>query len=555
MTDPQPDDLFDALRDRLADYGQEPPAPLWASIRAQLPPPVAAPQLRQRTRRRRAALALLLLVAASVGTWQWRQPDSRPAGTSATQIASTNPVPAANPGQGAGTVLPEAARTTGAAAPGALAASGAAAGTLGSRPTVAATPAATPAATHAAARVAAAGMVAHHTYAATGVPVASGPASRATYSATYGGPARAATEAATPSAAIAAAGARATANDTLAFRAFALPDGRAVATVPDNRPTATQFPARTPGLPARGENPTRTTGRPAVSATAEYPPTQTLAAGLAQAAWQPARPRVAIVVFQPAGAPAQLARADTLPPLPVALGRRWAVQALVGPALTARVLGTRQLAYAPVPATTSFPNSSPTRLSNSTTEDERATSGFGAEAQLQRQLNGRWSLATGLGYHAFATSQTVQVRVVYDAPTASVSRPDSVGTLRARNTYHFLTLPLRVGYELGAGHARLRYGLRAGADVALYLGGRSTEGSAYGGTSRNWGASSSPYRPLSLALSLGAEVRYRLAPGWELLAQPTLTHFVTSVARPSSGYVPRYPLAASGLVGIAHWLR
>ena len=51
MTDHKPDDLFDALRDRLADYGQEPPAPLWAGIRAQLPPPVAAPQLRRRKRR------------------------------------------------------------------------------------------------------------------------------------------------------------------------------------------------------------------------------------------------------------------------------------------------------------------------------------------------------------------------------------------------------------------------------------------------------------------------------------------------------------------------
>ena len=43
MTDRHPDDLYDALRDRLADYGQEPPAPLWANIRAQLPPPVARP--------------------------------------------------------------------------------------------------------------------------------------------------------------------------------------------------------------------------------------------------------------------------------------------------------------------------------------------------------------------------------------------------------------------------------------------------------------------------------------------------------------------------------
>ena len=65
MTDREPDDLYDALRDRLSGYGQEPPAPLWANIRAQLPPPVAVPQRRRRPVGRLALLLLLL----SVGTW------------------------------------------------------------------------------------------------------------------------------------------------------------------------------------------------------------------------------------------------------------------------------------------------------------------------------------------------------------------------------------------------------------------------------------------------------------------------------------------------------
>ena len=162
---------------------------------------------------------------------------------------------------------------------------------------------------------------------------------------------------------------------------------------------------------------------------------------------------------------------------------------------------------------------------------------------------------SGLGYQVFATTQPVLVRVAYSSITANYSPPDSVGTLAVRDTYRFLTLPLRVGYQLGTGHGPLRYGLRAGAEVAFYLGGHSIEGSTPGGTGRSWGASGSPYRPLSLALSLGAEVRYQLAPGWELLAQPTLTHFATSVARPSTGYVVRYPLGASVLVGVSYWLR
>ncbi|MGY3087823.1 cytoskeletal protein RodZ [Hymenobacter sp. UYAg731] len=73
MTDRKPDDLYNALRDRLADYGQEPPAALWAGIRAQLPPPVDAPQLRKRRRRVPVAwLFLVMLTLAAVGAgWHW----------------------------------------------------------------------------------------------------------------------------------------------------------------------------------------------------------------------------------------------------------------------------------------------------------------------------------------------------------------------------------------------------------------------------------------------------------------------------------------------------
>ncbi|GAA4035620.1 hypothetical protein GCM10022409_20420 [Hymenobacter glaciei] len=229
------------------------------------------------------------------------------------------------------------------------------------------------------------------------------------------------------------------------------------------------------------------------------------------------------------------------------------MQALAGSALTSRTLYSGGLAYAPMPSSSPSPTyiNNRTVWSSGSAADEQATTGFAAEMQLQRQLTGRWSLGTGLGYHVFAADQAVIVHVTYGSPTASNFYPDSVGKMHVRNTYQFLTLPLRIGYQLGAGHAHLRYGLRAGADVAFYLGGRSTEGS----TSRTYGPTGSPYRPLSLALSLGAEVRYQLAPGWELLAQPTLTHFVTSVARPSSGYVARYPLAATALVGVAYWLR
>ena len=362
---------------------------------------------------------------------------------------------------------------------------------------------------------------------------------------------------------------------TLMPRAAATPTlavVRPVARARGDTPAATQFPARTWATIISRENAARAAARLAVPAAGGYQLAEILAETLAepaqelpplnavrtQAAGQPAEPQVATLLRQPCPAPVRLARADTLPPRPLATVRRWAVQVVAGPALSARTLGAEQRFYPAIPNSNSYPpanNSARNILSVSSPENEQAATGFGAEGQLHRQLNGRWSLGTGLGYHAFATSQPVNVRVVYGSPYASTNRTDSVGTMSVRDTYHFLTVPLRVGYQLGSGRARLRYGLRAGADLAIYLGGHSTEGSAYGATSRSWGANGSPYRPLSLALSLGAEVRYQLAPSWELLAQPTLTHFVTSVARPSSGYVPRYPLAATALVGVAYWLR
>ena len=551
MTDHQPDDLFDALRDRLADYGQEPPAPLWANIRAQLPPPVAAPQLRQRARRL-AALALLLLVM-SVGIWQWWRPGSQSIDRPATQITRTQAAPTASPPAGLTAAAGHPATATApdntvrqasadALARAAGAASGADDDDLSRKPAAAN-----------------AGMViasSRRSPAAATFIASSRSRALATARATRHGrgiEVRAASKARVD----ALASERSTTS--------ALAVVRPIITARDQPSRAAQFPAR------GRENAARAASRLAVPDTDEQQPAEMLAEPLARTtqktpllatmpartAWQSGVPRVAESLPPPFPASAQLARADSLPPLPVAKVRRWALQALAGPALTARTLGAGQLAYAPTPTNTYSPNNNLTRsaVNNISAENERPATGFGAEVQLQRQLNGRWSLGTGLGYHTFATDQTVNVHVVYSSPTASNLPPDSLGTLRVRDTYHFLTLPLRVGYQLGAGPARLRYGLRAGAEVAFYLGGQSTEGGTYGGNSRSWDASGSPYRPFSLALSLGAEVRYQLAPGWELLAQPTLTHFVTSVARPSSGYVPRYPLAATALVGVAYWLR
>ena len=573
MTDREPDDFYDALRNRLADYGQEPPAPLWANIRAQLPPPVGAPQLRRRARRRWLA-ALVLLLTAGLAAWHWLPLGQKRTGEHemlAREAASQHRAPtslrpgtrmAAPPdsisaiaGQARGGPKPDAlvaARPALAEAPAgpesrAAVGSGsellppmAALGRLAEGRRGVASVATQPRARVARRRVVLAATQAEVAATASGFGKREGRATRAATRSSL-----------QPADGVLSAGLSSQAEGQEAFAAGS----------PAREPStsgSTRY-ARTGLVATATRQPAKSAAEPAIRlrATALGQPPMPDVRALATSETAPLTLLRVVPSMRPAAArPAQLARADSLPALPVAVVRRWAVQALAGPALTSRLLGPQPLAYAPAPINASPSNSSPRNvIVNSSAAQEQAAAGFGAEVQLQRQLTGRWSLSTGLGYQSFATSQPVAIRVTYGPLATSYTPADSTGTLAVRNTYHFLTLPLRVGYQLGPGHARLRYGLRAGADVALYLGGHSTESSASGTLGRSWGLSGSPYRSFALALSLGADVRYRLAPGWELLAQPTLTQFATSVARPSAGYAPRYPLAATALVGVAWWLR
>ncbi len=269
------------------------------------------------------------------------------------------------------------------------------------------------------------------------------------------------------------------------------------------------------------------------------------------------RPRTPALHQSPWAVPTVSALADAVPHPAGPAARRWAVQVLAGPAATYRQLGTTALAALP-------PNSTlyNTGAAASATARERPTLGFGAEVQLRRVLNGRWAVSAGLGYHEYATilnsnnlPVTTRTNYPYGTGPTIADSTAAARSFRLRDTYRFLTIPVRFSYQLGAGGPRLRFGVLAGADAAWYLGGATAEGSACGCETRTWGPTDSPYRPLSLALSLGLDVRYRLAPRWELLAQPTATYFLTSLARPALGFVPRHLLGGGALLGVSYELR
>ncbi|GAA3983783.1 hypothetical protein GCM10022407_31130 [Hymenobacter antarcticus] len=177
---------------------------------------------------------------------------------------------------------------------------------------------------------------------------------------------------------------------------------------------------------------------------------------------------------------------------------------------------------------------------------ERQSTGFGVQVQVSRVLNGRWTLSAGLGYQEYAsTVETTQT--AFDRFLSS-----STTTITHRDTYRFLTVPVQAHYALGQLGKRLRYGVMAGAEAAIYLSGSNLQPN---GTIKDWNASNSPYRSLSLALSTGLDVRYRLAPRLEVVVQPTATYFLNPLARPATGLPPRYLWGGSALMGLSYHLR
>jgi hypothetical protein len=206
---------------------------------------------------------------------------------------------------------------------------------------------------------------------------------------------------------------------------------------------------------------------------------------------------------------------------------RWAVEVLAGPALSYRRLSADSAYGAGL-----------RRL-------ERSAVSYAGQLQVSYALTPRWRLAAGLGYTEYATryNYILRRRAVYD------SLPPTQQSVQRRDTYRYLTLPLQARYEFGHG-SRLRYGVLGGSTLGLYLGGRTSSGTSCACQQQSWSATSSPYRRISVGVTVGGYARYQLAPRWTLLAQPSFTYSLLSASKPQMGPARR-PFAAGLLTGFS----
>ena len=275
----------------------------------------------------------------------------------------------------------------------------------------------------------------------------------------------------------------------------------------------------------------------------------TVAMGPAEA-WRPLPGRP--VVLLPTSSftrPGALAGVDTLPRLPALAPARWAIQVLDGPGLSYRQLGSASQVNASTPPSVGYNSAANSAANPDVATLERPALAGGGELSIRRQLSGPWSLSSGLGYVEYATRLALQLARPDSSSRLVPVSHSTIASIHQRDTYRFVTIPVRLGYSRAVS-GRWRVGVLAGADAAIYVGGRTSEGSACACQTQTWG-DNSPYRRLSLGLSLGVEARYRLNGRWELLAQPTASYLLSPLNKLSTSDYERHLFGATALLGAA----
>lgn len=201
---------------------------------------------------------------------------------------------------------------------------------------------------------------------------------------------------------------------------------------------------------------------------------------------------------------------------------KWAIQALAGPTVSYRKLGTNIRRVEQL---------------------ERPAAGYGMQLGAARTLTPRLTLSVGVGYTEVAAGLYLRLQKADSLPLV---------TTRLRDYYRLLTVPMEAHYLLG-NTARWRYGVQAGVAPALLLSARTTEGGACNCQQQQWQPADSVrrFRQLNLTLTAGAFVGYQAAPGLWLMLRPQANYFLNSITDPASGRAARHPWSVGVQGGIS----
>ncbi|OUJ72227.1 hypothetical protein BXP70_19810 [Hymenobacter crusticola] len=527
--DPNSDELYEELRRKLADYGSQPSEEVWAAIRQRVPAaPTPALQVRRRVRRRTVAASLLFLLLSGVLVARyyyqvkWFTQDLSP--TAQGPMATTT--------RGSKVPRPSAALPGGAAP-------------------VATTPPADRAIALNVQRNGSPQREASSAALQNSSQTNPEPHSdlRASQDLGTAQPTRRALDATAPGVALAKS------KQKQAARAASGKQTSSSETAAQLRSSVADA-SQTPALERSGEAARTTSSAPLLpdrTANAQVGASESELALLQSLAVSLALPAVQTPLVMPVPSP------PTLPPPPAPVGSRLAVQLLAGPALSYRYLGR--------------PGSD--TLTNAVEKLERPAESYSAELGVTYTLTPRLTLLTGLGYTEYATrldltvKQPVVVYASFQRPVFQYTNgsfntlyvPDSVASgdteaeqhVRHRDVYRFVSVPVQVQYQLGTA-GRFGYGLLLGASANLYLGGRTTQASGCGCEQDNWHSSGSPFRLVSVGLTAGTTISYRLAERWRLNLQPTFNYLLTPLAQDQTRSA-RHLLSAGMRTGVSFDLR
>ncbi|MCC2545386.1 outer membrane beta-barrel protein [Hymenobacter sp. BT175] len=532
MTEHESEELYEELRQKLADFGSQPSAGVWAGIQSQLQPPPPAPKPWYLRRRGTSLLLVgLVLVCVLIGLRQQKTThvtaSANPATTSGSRGETTETAPAAS-----------ATRISDAGASSASESAKRRPATT-SRELAARSAAPSPA------------LISTTTArAAAALSEQSGPARKMSRPLASAVPTRRSTFVSGRS----VAAARRRKRPVLVAVLDTRPGSATTANQPNDRAGRAASGVRFPSAPASSTATSTVTAPTTASALnpAEVPAAPH-ASVLANAAGPVAAPslltsgstneltplnRIASVLQLPA-APgfSMLTTAVTLPE-PEAkrtLPNRWSVQLLAGPTLSYRQLDTAGRASRPEAY-------------------ERATTGYSAQVGVTYAAGPRLRVQAGLGYAEYATR--LDVNLVTPQYTGNRFTGNREQRVQQRDTYRFVTVPLLLYYELGERGA-FSYSVLGGSTVAFYTGGRTTRPDAClcEGQQTTWGTTNNPYKTASVGLTLGAALNYQLTPRWQLRLQPAANYSLTSLTRPDAGLATRRLWALGGQGGISYNLR